>query len=192
MKISELFEDAKPDLRAFDNAGYSDHEGMSAEYSEWYSSLNLDEKYAISSYTGSAHRRINSALMSGKTDLSDNDKKIVKSLDDALARGKLPKTTIVYRGVRQYDLAANKTFVSTSISKKVALKFATDYDAKGFLMEITVPKGSSGAYIEGNSTDMELLLPRQTKFSETGRAEENGVTVISVTADTKGKIPPLE
>lgn len=153
-------------------------------FKEWEQSLSPASKKAISQYQKTSD--VNYYLRTGQTagNLSENQTRdLVTKLDAAIEKSKMPEDVIVYRGVP--DEAAvgwkvgaviqDKGYVSTSLSEKQTKIYAVPtLHSTAAVMEIRVPKGSSGAYMGVNkrSPDMEVLLPRETKIRIVGK--ENG------------------
>lgn len=153
-------------------------------YSRWEKGLDEDEKAAIGDYTSSDYRDLNRALRSGG-DLNAHQQSIADQMDNALERAVVPERVMAYRSAgtgsafpgdpedwvgRTFQ---DSGFVSTSLDEKVAENWSGSYK-----MEIDVPKGSSGAYVENISWlqgESELLLPRGSQFKITGVRTESVV-----------------
>lgn len=146
------------------------------EFGSWYESLNRDERWAISSYTGGAYQSINSRLREEK-DLSSYEEH-VELLDSSLSRGSFSKPLVTYRAVRGLDEIQgykvgseieDKGFVSTTLLRKVAEAHVRTMGAeRGGIIEIRIPKGSRGAFVGfapiGASNEFEVILPRNSNY----------------------------
>lgn len=139
-------------------------------------SLTAVQCAAIVRYVNGGHIRINGDCRGD----SDGDPEVLRDihlLDEALAASPLEDEQVVYRGVSKHyadeverrmayagDTLADKGFVSTSLSKLVALRFI-GYEAGGLLMKIRIPKGSRALLLAPYSPlpdEEEYLLPRDT------------------------------
>jgi hypothetical protein len=123
----------------------------------------------------------------------------VKLLDSALAQAETPEEIVVYRGLNPTaalgmlgqtprDVASGTTFrdrgfVSTSLLKNEAEQFVSMRPGgRGYLMQVTVPAGSNGAYLNADVPDAEeheFLLPRGASFRfdslTSGSGKINGI-----------------
>lgn len=132
-------------------------------------SLNCD---ALTDYTGGGYEYVNSYLRGqdvpsyGLASAKELQQEIDKSFNNAPP---IPKNMIVYRemsgeplaGLKPGDVFQDKGFVSTTI--KSDLNFAPGASK----LEIRVPKGSKGIYIQSISqykSEQEMLLNRGSKF----------------------------
>lgn len=149
----------------------------SEERKEWKSNLDETEVEAVETYTSQAYENINSMLR-GKVEGDMESKMIVDTLDYAIEKSKVPFDISVYRGVRYAEDLKNfftndakvggtwsdPAYLSTSLDKTSFSAFkGADVSFK-----INVPKGSSGAFLNGDLSkypnEAEMLLPRGTKF----------------------------
>lgn len=150
-----------------------------AEWQETYSSLQKHETEAVSRYTASDYYDINKTLLGhlSPTTLEPGRQAQVtgwiKSMDEALAKSRLPADTTLYRGVGPQtwnilqdlepgDVWTSPTFTSTSIDRQAAKDFS-----KGPMIHILAPKGTSGLYVPPISLhphEKEVLLPRGQQF----------------------------
>lgn len=153
-----------PNLSA--KAAYLNYQGKA-----WRKNLSGDEEEAIGEYSGHAYADINDALRSGHP-LDDEYDVYRDALDGALQRSSAPADMIVYRGLSKKmlpnlkigGLVSDKAFVSTSIDEEEARK---GFGIGKILATISIPKGSSGAYIASlspNPDEREWLLPRNATF----------------------------
>jgi hypothetical protein len=129
---------------------------------EVYESLTHDEFDAIGEYTKKKFKQINVYLNIGNT----TDPKIpgyVKHIDSAMAKFELKDRITVFKGTNAawYNgweigrVEPIKQYLSTSVSRNVALKYKDNVRHEGdepIILEINVPKGTRGIYI-GNNTD---------------------------------------
>lgn len=128
-----------------------------------------EECSSVRNYTFLGYSVINSHLRKGGDGaelrkITDIDKFIEKA-------PRVPEDMMVIRGIKSKELFdkltpgvlfEDKAFVSTSADPRAEI--ATD---KGMILEIKVPKGSKGIYVEkisDHAYERELLLPRGSKF----------------------------
>lgn len=127
----------------------------------WHSSLSAGELQAVKYYTGNGYSTLNSQLRFGSS-----PSQTALRLDAALAKGQAPVDMVVHRGTTHYSLTTlkpgdvfqDKGYVSTSTGSG----FGGDVR-----MQIHVPKGSTGAFVDPISThqgEKEFLLPRGSRF----------------------------
>lgn len=131
--------------------------------------------------------------------LADNDKlrSLVEQLDEALARRALKQDVTLYRGfslpVEQLPSDPAKLvgtilddagFQSTSISREVSEEFLVGGPGKQRIMlEVRAKAGNRGTYLVGANDDideLEMLLPRGSKFRVAAASEEQGVWRLTV------------
>jgi hypothetical protein len=131
---------------------------------------------ALNLYTSSGHDVVNRKLRKGSYAKSihasewreSEVKDLTTRLDDAFDKAPtVPHNMVVYRGVdeeafaglQKGDSFVDKGFVSTSIDRSEA--------RTGMQVEIRVPKGTKGIYVEQVSavpSELEMILNRGTKF----------------------------
>jgi hypothetical protein len=128
------------------------------------------------------------------------DKKELKDgiagLDSALAKGVVPQDMVVYRGLgrgtavrglKVGDTFRDRGFSSTSLSERVATKFA-DFD-NPVVAEIRLRKGQSAGFLSGSwglgdvDDELEVLLPRGSAFKIVRRLEDH--LVLEIVGETK-------
>lgn len=144
-------------------------------FGRWASSLSADEADAIDEYVvGEGYQGINESLRSDGP-LTP----AIAALDAALAKAVVPEAMIVYRAVRGNavafkvgDVVIDNGFMSTSITKRGAEKWAAQSDNSAIL-RIHVPKGANAAYVnasigDDSSEETELLLPRGGRLKIVG------------------------
>jgi hypothetical protein len=165
--------------------------------------FNSEDSPNIEYYTNVGSWEINGLLRTGKVPKDSNSDKEeiddwIKSLDNEIGKTSAPRDLVLFRGtsgtgtevfekLKVGDIYTDKGFVSTTLDIKVAPEFMSTatggkFDSrpieKGYVLEISVPKGSkalsvnnyfrkvSGRY--GPSGDIrkedEHILPRNTKF----------------------------
>lgn len=164
------------------------HEEMSIKDMD----ISIDERIALSTYTGSAYSIMNRLLRDPEyyekenpDALTENSKKIynakIQFCSDALKRNKSTKSIITYRGIKRElmvklsgldagDIITDDGFVSTSTSKKVANDFAIKYQG-GYVMTILIPKGSQAASVKSLSDypkENEVLVNKKARFEVKG------------------------
>ena len=140
-------------------------------------SLDVDELYALSHYSGDAYEDVNPALREQKGAPSYH-RPLVDYLDRIMGKTALPKEMVVYRksgpntSKRLESLPVGADFVdhgymSTSLSPKRISHF------EGDTMEIEVPKGYQAMPMgsEGIKAEAEVLLRRGTHFRVIQRRE---------------------
>jgi ADP-ribosyltransferase exoenzyme len=124
---------------------------------------------SIRYYTSSGYYDINDALRSNKSG-SKNIKGYIQDIDAVMNESPgAPTNMLVYRGVstrykdfQPGDIFQDNGYPSTSISE-----YNADSWKSGGTLEIRVPKGHKGIYIDTISNapqEQEFLLPRGTKF----------------------------
>jgi len=184
-------------------------------YKKWFESLDKDEVKWVGEYTGGLYHSINGLLRfaakPGDEDI-ETVKAAINSISKALSRAKVPDDVIAWRGVAggkeiasellgvsKLEDAVGKTildngFVSTSLEKRVAAKFAGAFrgSTDSVVFKIRIPKGSRGAFVSpdakffGDDIDMlgigfksesELLLRRNSKFVIRDVKKDQKITV---------------
>lgn len=115
---------------------------------------------ALKAYEGGHFEKINDAARGAKK-ATDWDKKTIKDLDKAIARRKLTKDIIVWRGSTAKESASGR-FVSTTLKASVAEKF--NGSTKN-LHAFKIPKGTHYLYTEGKG-EAEVILPRGFNLSK--------------------------
>ena len=133
------------------------------------------QKSAIYSYTGSASGTVNNALRFGKGyDLASAFKK-AKQIQNAMYPA--PRSLILHRGTNDIGVPGLNSFAD--VQKLVGQPFEEKgfssasvggfaaFQGKKFLLEIEVPKGTPGAYVDpvsSNKGEREYMLAAGTKF----------------------------
>lgn len=150
-----------------------------SDWKVWQESLAEGERSALEDYTSTAHYQVNKYLreLPAGESIGEHMDQIVK-LDSAIDKSKL-KHQVVYRGINGEagidDLFArgvgtiisDPAYVSTSRLEAMAEAYAGKWGKNGILMEIHIPEGASGAYLEPITAvghEEEILLPRNSKF----------------------------
>jgi len=193
-------------------AGRADAEDWaSGHWSGFTRSITAEQRTALDNYTGWDHKTINGLLRDRlPIPKKDYDPAVLKQArkDTRVLDGIMNKE-IVDRDITAYRVAnipewaeraeslegmviQDKGFVSTSVLRKNTERFE-DWAARDngvpIIMEIRVPKGSRGAYLEGYAQqkfgdsydelpdelkEAELLLPRDSRFMITNTRRESG------------------
>lgn len=158
----------------------------------WVSQLSPEEKRAVRAYTGTAYANINATLRGIEKSFGPGNYECARHIHQALSRASIPHDCTVYRGVSEKALGklrflpdkmltgkifSDKGFMSTSIEKGNSFG--------GDLLEISVPKGSHGAYVghisEAGHYETEVLFDAGQVMRITGvRRDEWGRRIISV------------
>ena len=165
-------------------------------YAQWRQGLTSGETEAFIGYSKHGDGPINNFLRSGTLGDESNDfypqkpstvKKRIKHLDDAIAKSTIPEDVVVVRGfthngfVQKMQSGQDLTnaifhdnaFVSTSINAEGGFSGSVK-------MRIHVPKGSKGAYMDGNMNltkfpgEQEILLGRDSNFKIKGYKKVGG------------------
>ena len=163
---------------------------LNPAYDRWYDSITLPESRTLLAYQQAEYRRINGQLRvasgrpldtlpSREVDLAVDPADVAR-LDAVIARGTLPETVTVYRGMRRSTPVAtarqwvgstmrDDAFLSTSLSPAVAEDFAYDGAYNGTVYQITVPAGRPAAWLDRHRSreEAEILLPRSSRFTVT-------------------------
>lgn len=142
---------------------------------KWLSSLPVEDKDAVITYTGSSYIRMNKYLRLGDNSISDTLKAKIPKATRALEKAEVPENIVAFRGcsksaLKGHDLdnlkgaiIEDKGFMSTSILTDRAKNFEKDV-----LYEIYVPKGYKGAGYVGNISnhghECELLFKPNAKL----------------------------
>lgn len=167
-------------------------------YGRWKSIVTSDQESAISDYCADGYDAVNSFLRknNGYESISEEYvKSIISDLDSAIGNFDVRENFVTYRGssiesllqefpeAEDFKDLVGKTYhdnayMSTSLIKKVAEKFATENGQEGIVFEISVPKGKGlGGYINEFSgfkdDEYEFLLKRGT-FLEIYEVDESG------------------
>jgi len=160
---------------------------------KWASTLSPQEKGAVYAYTGTAYANINATLRGIEKSFDPGNYECASHLHQALSRAEIQDDCTVYRGVSEKALGklrflpekmlvgkvfSDKGFMSTSLEKGNAF-------GGGDLLEISVPKGSHGAYVGDISSaghyETEVLFDAGQVMRITDvRRDERGRRVIRV------------
>jgi hypothetical protein len=197
----ETHASAKNDLKEAKNAA-AGKDLSDKEYRDWQNKetdsahLSIDERAAMTTYSGSHYSDINSALRAGKRP-SDWLGGVADRLDFAIAKGRAPRDLVVYRGMtsneqtvglKKGSVFRDKAFMSTSASPKVASGFS--YNG-GVVFHIKIPKGAISIPMTKNGhyeQEREILLPRGTSLRVNSvRKDANGVTHVRARVITAAK-----
>jgi hypothetical protein len=153
-------------------------------YEKWAAQLTGKEKDAIEAYTGPGYQSLNKqgkSLREGSK-LDPESAGAAKALDGALAKGKTDRDIIVHRGVNGVDVIreirmnvggtfSDRAYQSTSVDSALARDFSNH-----MVVNIHVPKGSSGAYVGGlrfeNHYEREFVLPRNSTYRIIGVSKD--------------------
>jgi hypothetical protein len=168
-------------MKAFDPSEPRDYHGRWSQAGGDAIELTDQEAVVVSNYVAEGYINMNSWLRTGT--VPGSERKTVRVMDAAIAKGTLAEDTTVFRGIDvladplnrpAYDQTvkqglpvgskvSDKAFMSTSLSSAAARGFAH----KGAIVAIHVPAGSHGLVV-GNlaeSTDeQEVILPRKTSI----------------------------
>lgn len=150
-----------------------------------------EEQRALAYYQRSGYEGGNSDLRSGAP-LDENTRWMVDETDRAIQRAApIPENVVAYRGI-QGDFAAqvkggmtewtDDGYLSTSLDREVAVG---DFAARGLLMEVRVPAGTRGLYMNANPKarmsvreEQELLLGRGQRLRVVERHDDRVVVDI--------------
>jgi hypothetical protein len=168
--------------------------------------LNASQYYAVQSYAAQEYRNVN-RLHCNPEKLSEFERqqaqKISDDLDTIFENASLKNDMNVYRGFgpdmlnRYPDLAeALRTpgseielpgFTSTSIRGNKAVDFNGNKGEGGFIMEMTLPKGSKAVYLGdlGMSGEMEMLINRGARIKITSAPVEEEIIDVRAGYETK-------
>lgn len=158
-----------------------------------FAEMDAEELEALDRYTLGGHKNTNAYLRNTRKKLDLRARAVIEGLDMAMEKAAVPADVTVYRGVNSTDILKGNPgdfdsleeyldsmvgaqfrdpgFVSTSVDPGVADAFSSDT-----VMEIRVPKGTKGFYMEPITNvpgEEELLLDRGYEFKITG-IEDNG------------------
>jgi hypothetical protein len=169
-----------------------DKEGISRlqeQSNSIYQTFNSDEREALSEYTQGGYADINRDLADGIENYYE------KFLNSAMDKFKLNEDIITYRGTNEKyyqnykvgDIFNGKVFYSSSLNYEQAKIFAedaayySDYQNKGVVLEIKVPKNTKCLYIGKNTNyapdgvtinEYELLLSNKTNYKVISMSED--------------------
>ena len=157
-----------------------------------------DQKDAMQRYTGWVYQPINKHMRhQNEVDLPEDQRKLIKDLQNGLAKESLPDNLIVYRGLgktaserilRQMGIKdpsqavgngfTDRAFSSSSLDREVAEGFAS----KNILMELKLPKGSK-AVVTGDTSNIpresEVIIQRGGSFKITGYRHDGNRSIWS-------------
>jgi len=146
-----------------------------------YSGFTPAQKGSIDNYSDTGYTEINNDLFSGKIKSPEIESHI-KNLDGIMNSATVQNDLIVFRGTeaKHYinwninEVHEYKSFMSTSVSKDIAVKeFLSNYSNE-MLLEVMVPEGTRGLYLGTNSAsddEEELLLNRGMKYKVLEKTE---------------------
>ncbi|MDB5679005.1 ADP-ribosyltransferase [Sphingomonas bacterium] len=133
-----------------------------------------EEAETVRDYSGAAYHSINAALRGDESETPKLRTQIAL-IDSALAKSMTSSDLILFRGVdgdaaalliasglRAGAILRDPAFVSTSLSRTVALRFAA-FPPGGLMYQITVPAGSialDATPYSQYATEQEYILPR--------------------------------
>ena len=169
-----------------------DKEGISRlqeQSNSIYQTFNSDEREALSEYTQGGYADTNRDLADGIENYYE------KFLNSAMDKFKLNEDIITYRGTNEKyyqnykvgDIFNGKVFYSSSLNYEQAKIFAedaayySDYQNKGVVLEIKVPKNTKCLYIGKNTNyapdgvtinEYELLLSNKTNYKVISMSED--------------------
>lgn len=150
----------------YDKMSYDEQDRLLAAADREASKLKEDrdsytdaEWDAMGAYQGSGYERMND-YASGKTKGDAQTKALVKEMDSAIARHKLTKDIVVWRGSDKAENTSGR-FVSTSLKASVAEKFHTGKNMHAYV----IPKGTSYLYTERKG-EAEVILPRNFNINK--------------------------
>lgn len=163
--------------------------------------FNSEHGVNVEHYTNEGYEEINSFLRTGKASETgsyepDELREFVRSIDREISKTSAPRDMVLFRGtsgvekfenLKEGDVFVDKAFVSTTtnldtVNQFMSTALSDTFDSrpfqKGYVLEISVPKGSkvlsvnkyfedvSGTYgpTEGIREENEHILPRGTKF----------------------------
>lgn len=131
-------------------------------YDDWLKALTVDEREAITIYTGSDYKKINSYLRGFSDNLGGVDPKVIDNLNSALGKANVPYDMVVYRGtdfapfkklldVDEFGRIDYNSLVGKTINDKAFVSTALLEDASFSNMQvawkINVPAGADAAYV---------------------------------------------
>lgn len=135
---------------------------------------------AISSYVGVGHNEINQTIINGKPDkftIYNNVKEIqkdIKNIEKMMNKSILNQKITTFRGTyddfNKYKIGDEFTlesFVSTSVSEKIAVQYAKRSGNGGVVLEILTPAKTKAIYTGDNFSaldEKELLLNKNLKY----------------------------
>jgi len=135
------------------------------------------QRSALDAYQGGEYKAVNAhlrkvqhfgAVPKASQELSTGQTigEVVKQIDEAMLKSKIPEDVLVYRGVqgnmpRLGEKIRDPAFQSTSLDPKIADGFA---GGGGYKLEIELPGGQHAVYVSGvmGGAEAEILLPRGT------------------------------
>lgn len=177
-----------------DASGESNKTNNSEKSQKFIDSLSKKERKAIEDYSAEGYLELNFQFRSGGKK-SEKTKKKIKEISDILDKHEIDEDTVAYRYVTRFeDYEVGDKFrddapISTTTNpdfkytphgaKTLAGKLIGDVVVTK--MEIHIPKGTKGAYIENVSSrpeESELLLAPRQNFQVVGK--ENGVLKVRV------------
>lgn len=162
---------------------------VSDGYKAWQAGLTEEQRGLLDGYTDMYYQHMNYMLRNdGYTQGSNTYMNAeIDKLQETILSSKIPFDMTVYRGIEndtQYNVAdLRKQIGQTMVDKgfgSTSLDFHTGYEFTGYkspgdgprlVYQYTLPKGLSGAYLEGISAhpgEKEVLLPHGAKFRITG------------------------
>lgn len=191
--------------RSLDKESYGyEYDHFKNDSLSWQGKMSKDELNGVVRYSGSTYRAMNDYLRTGKMGSGYDEKleKLITDCSNGLSKYTIKENLLVYRKssaalFNQLGVSLGYSFQSREDFVKSINSFAgsivTD---KGFTststrsktwggdvhMEIRVPKGTNGAYIEHvsqHSSEKELLLNKGTNFKiVSARMEDNHPVVV--------------
>jgi hypothetical protein len=146
------------------------------DYQPWLESLSSKERRCLGIYKDMSYRDINTFMRTG--DVKGASDEFLEDIDDtakvieqALMRARLPFSTTVYRGLKRgyppealqvghylSEIAFTSTTLSAQFARQISLWDADSISST--ILEISVPEGIAGAFIEPlwDKGEHELLL----------------------------------
>lgn len=152
---------------------------LRAEYAEWAGGLSRDETYALLQYKGTAGFLMNEGLRTN--DIAASLRALADDLETALRRGRLKEPLRVWRGeapgspnigAQVGTEIASDAFASMTLDPAMAAEMA---EADGIVLEIDLPAGHVGGYINGvphpaAESEYEYLLPPGQRWRVAARS----------------------
>lgn len=154
-----------------------------------YKAFTSDERDAIDYYTMDGYYDVNEYLKGNYSDFS-NGEEIKTKIDSAINKYKMDDDYTLYRGVDKKAVSKLKIgdeysengYLSTSLDKKIGIKYTEDKGDDGVLIKINTSKEKTkGLYIGVNSAsyfdESEFLISREQKMILNKITKENDIIV---------------
>ena len=168
------------------------YEWTKDNFADVASKLTESQYKSIQDYCGFEYADVNYALR-GETGLQGPGGKIVRDLDNVLAKSTTPDDLVVYRGagnvrsaegnIIDWERLTGMEYTDPAYTSAALVPGGAELHFESTFFEINVPAGSRGMSVmdvSGYVEEAEFLLPRGSTFSITAVEKQGGKTLVKM------------